>query len=227
MSSPESSNESAGSQRATDTELREILFRAKEERGLPALLTSQINEIGGFEYSGTGLNSRLFGLHEKEHIGHKKAAGRHMWWPASEGATEDEELPTLEELVDTAKINPNRFSEKEAREIAKASIPGYYRNWWQRVFYSMDTPFRAGAASFFVSIVLLSMDSVPIPMVVYELGVILGFLLVLGSASGYILGGVGAKLAERTSVPEEPWNGDNFPRYVQNRVAPHFAGDTE
>lgn len=106
-----------GSERASDEELFAILRRIKKHENIPALTTSQINEIGGFDYSNHHLNDRLEELHNDGILGHMKASNRHIWWLSSEGKTEEVGLPKLEELIKYDQIDPSKFDQKKPKKL--------------------------------------------------------------------------------------------------------------
>jgi hypothetical protein len=196
-----------GSQeRVSDEQLFAVLRGAKKEDGVPALVTSQINEIGDFGYSSTALNSRLRDLHEEGILGHNKAANRHIWWLANEGTAEEVDLSSLEELVSVENLDPERFSEEKAEEIASENIEDFKDNWWQRQSRNGDFLLRIGMLVFLVSL----------GVEVANLGVsslLLGFAIIFslgftgGAAASYIIGFLGNVGVKMGWVSEEPWNG--------------------
>lgn len=223
MTSTESSGEHTN-QRATDTELFAIL-RGAEKNGIPALVTSQFNEIGEYGYSSTGLNERLMNLHEDGIIGHQKAGNRHMWWLSGEGTTESTELSSLEEIVNYEELDPEKFSKEQATEIAEVAIPGYKKNWWQRVYLSGDDLFRPGGGLLFISFGFFAVNPTLLPDSVLAIGLIVGLVLILGAFWHYIVGYLGELLTRYTDLPEEPWGGENLTSVVFHRIRKWWKSD--
>jgi hypothetical protein len=215
--SGENSEDTHNNERASDEELFSILREAKEQDGIPALTTSQFNHVGGYDYSTQGLNDRLMNLHEDGIIGHQKASNRHFWWLSSEGSTDTTELSSLEEMVDYEELDPERFSEEKAVEIAKTSIPGYQLNWWQRVYRDGDDYFRVGAIMFLSALGSSAADLAFLPQSVLAGVLLVGFLVVLISMGYYSIGMAGQFLSQRTSLPEEPWGGDGLGEMIFER----------
>jgi len=204
--------------RANDEELFAILRSAEEERRIPALVTSQINELGEFGYSPTQLNSRLKTLRDEGILGHQKASGRHMWWLSSEGDTGSTDLSRLEELVDYEQLDPERFTEEQAVEIAEACISDYTKDWWQRVFLTADNVFRTGSVIFLLAIGLAAIDTSLLPTPVFGFGLLFGIGLVAVSIVQYAVGYVGHRLAENTNLPTEPWGGRDLTETISAKL---------
>lgn len=215
--SPADSSTEHTNQRATDQQLFAILRRAKEEDGIPALVTSQINEIGDYDYSGTGLNERLMSLHEDGILGHQKAANRHFWWLSGEGTTEPTELSSLEEMVDYNELDPEKFTEEKAREIAEVAIPGFKKNWWQRVYLGADDLLRPGGGIFLATLGFLAIDSTLIPDPILAFALIFGLGFITVAFVEYTVGYIGAFFARHTGLTEEPWGGKNLSSIVVTR----------
>lgn len=221
MTTSESSSEDS-KQRASDKELFAILREAKQKKDIPALVTSQFNEIGEYDYSSTGLNQRLMDLHEDGIIGHQKAGNRHIWWLSSEGTTEPVELSSIEELVDYNELDPEKFTEDQAREIAEEAIPGFKKNWWQRIFASGDDPLRIGFILMFFSIAINAWSPGVIPNSILGLALIIGIVFTIIGTASFIVGWVGDNLTNWTRLPDEPWGGKNLPGFISDRVREMF-----
>lgn len=215
---PDHSSANQSEPRATDEELFAILRSANEEKQIPALVTSQINEFGEFGYSSTQLNDRLRDLRDEGILGHQKAAGRHMWWLSSEGDTGSAELSSLEELVDYEQIDPVRFTEDQAKEIAELCIPDYKKNWWQRVYLSADDLSRPGSLLFLVSLGVAAVDASILPTAVIGAGLLGGIVLVGVSVALYFVGYVGNLLVTHTQLSPEPWEGEKLRTVLINRI---------
>lgn len=206
------SSENQTKQRATDEELFAILREANKEMGVPALVTSQFNEVGGYDYSSTALNERLMDLHEDGVIGHQKAGNRHMWW--LEGTREPVDLPPLEEMVDYDDLNPEQFSEKKAQEIAEAAIPGHDKNWWQRVYGGGDDFLRLAAVLLLLSLGTTVAGITAIPDVLIGAALAAGLSFFAFGCLSFAVGYLGTFLAEHTVIPEEPWEDENLLDYI-------------
>lgn len=217
MTSGDSSTEHTN-QRATDEQLFAILREAKRKDGIPALVTSQFNEIGDYDYSSTGLNQRLRNLHEDGILGHQKAGNRHMWWLSGEGTTEPTELSPLEELVDYDELDPEQFSEEKAKEIMEAAVPGFKKNWWQRVYRGGDDLFRIGGVLFLATLGVLAVDSTLLPDQIFAIALMIGFVLITGALAHYVVGYLGGFFARHTNVSDEPWDGENLSSVMMNRI---------
>lgn len=201
--------------KASDMELLQILREAKEEDGIPALMTSQFNDVGDFDYSTTGLNDRLKQLHQEKLLGHQKAANRHLWWLPSEGTTEEAELSTLEEMIDYGSLEPSRFSSEKANEIAEVCLPDYGdNNWWQRIHSLGGTIFRGGVFLFTISFALLVVDNIPLPPSYLGLVLVVGLCFIGASAFVIGTGSVGQKLVERDKLPGEPFGGEDLVKFL-------------
>lgn len=205
-------------QRATDEQLFAILRKAKREDGIPALVTSQFNEIGEYDYSSTGLNQRLMNLHEDGILGHQKAGNRHMWWLSGEGTTEPTELSPLVEMVDYDELDPEQFSEEKAEEIMEVVVPGFKKNWWQRVYLSGDDLFRAGGVIFLAALGIVAVDPMFLPDAIFATALSVGFLLVVWALANYSVGYLGNIFVRHAGLSEEPWGGKNLTGVVMNRV---------
>lgn len=223
MSQDDSSAEHSN-QRATDEELWAILRKVKEEDEIPSLLTSQFNDIWDYDYSNYGLNQRLRKLHDEGIVGHQKAAGRHMWWLSGVGTTESVELSTLENLIDYEDLNPERFSEEKANEIATAVIPGFEKNWWHRVHRYGDDVFRVGAGIFAIVVGVLVSGSAVLPDPLLGSGLIAGMVLMSFGILQWMVGKLGNIFSHRDWLPAEPWESGSLSNEVQNRLALYLKG---
>lgn len=216
--STEKSTKEESNQRVSDEELFAILRRANKEYGVPALVTSQINDIGGYDYSGTALNSRLRDLHEDGIIGHQKAANRHFWWLSSEGTTDPVEIPSLEALVDYDSLDSEKFEREKAIEIANENIPGFKKDWWQRVYQEGDNLFRVGGICLLFSVGLAVLDVSWVPSEILGGILIAGLGFVVGSLVEYVVGYCGHRISRVTRLPAEPWDGENLIPTIWNSL---------
>lgn len=212
-----SSENSEPEPKASDSELLGVLRMAKDELGIPALATSQFNEIGGYDYSNQGLNDRLFDLHENGYVGHQKVAGRHLWWHSAVGDTDEIDVKSIEEITDTDSIDAERFSREKAEEIAKENIPQYERNYWQRVAKTSDGPLRVGAVMFLGALGLSISGSSVDPTLTGSL-LIAGMLFVGVGFGLYLTGIIGQTLSKRTKFPDEPFESDSLLSYLAGYI---------
>lgn len=205
---------------ASDGELIGILRESKAE-GIPALTTAQIDEIGGYGYSNQGLNERLEELHEDQLIGHQIASGRHMWSFPDQGTTEEVSLPSLEELVDYEKLDPERFSQGQAEEIAEALLPDYGdENWWQRLGSFGDKAFRIGVVLFILplAVVMVGDAYAYVPDILADGSLALGIAMVIGSVPYLIISLLGQKAVKGEYLPEEPFGGEDLIIYLLKSI---------
>ncbi len=205
--------------RVKDAELIAVLRRAKKEHGLPALVTSQFNEIGNYDYSGTALNDRLLQLHDEGIIGHKKAGNRHLWWHSGEGSTKPVQTPDLESLIDYEEIDPSRFTEQQAKEIAAQNISGFEENWWQRIDNWGKESINIGVIIFLVALGLLLPDS-SAPNWVIATATAMSLTILGISILMQFIGVIGGFLEKFDKVPAEPFGGQNLGEYVWEEFVP-------
>ncbi|WMT10356.1 hypothetical protein NP511_22590 (plasmid) [Natrinema thermotolerans] len=204
--------------RASDAELLEILRRTKEE-GIPSLTTAQIDDVGGYDYSNQGLNERLMKLHEEELIGHQKASERHIWWFPDQGTTQEVDLPSLEELIDYEELEPERFSQAKAEEIAEELLPDYgSSNWWQRLYSFGSAMFYFGVVLFALSFALLIVEWVASTSPLVGMLLVVGTTAIMGCVPFIAAGVLGQEAAIRGHVSEEPFEGENLIPYLFRRI---------
>lgn len=193
-------------QNATDSEIFAVLRRVKEEDGIPALVTSQFNDIWEYDYSNEGLHKRLMALHEDGILGHMKASNRHIWWLSSEGDTGETSVSNLEDLVHYADLPAEKFSEEKAREIAAENIPGFEKNAWERMIDVADLYMRAGIFVFFVSLGIFVIEQNIIPEILLGVVFLAGLGLIALSGGYNIVGYIGNRLQKAGYVSEEPFD---------------------
>lgn len=217
MSEGQSSEEHTN-QDASDSEIFAVLRRVKEEDGIPALVTSQFNDIWEYDYSNEGLHKRLMALHEDGILGHMKASNRHFWWLSSEGETGDTSVSSLEELVRYDDLPAEKFSEEKAREIASKKIPGFDKNAWERMFEMGDSFMRVGILVFFGSLATISVNQNFIPRDVLAIILFFGLVFILLSGGYYLTGYIGGKAHKAGYVSEEPFDEKTSLSYLWNRL---------
>ena len=205
-------------QDATDSEIFAVLRRVKEEDGIPALVTSQFNEIWEYDYSNEGLHKRLMTLHEDGILGHMKASNRHFWWLSSEGETGDTSVSSLEELVHYDDLLAERFTEEKAREIAAEKIPGLKKNAWERMIETGDSFMRAGLLIFFLSLGIFSIEQNFIPQPLVAVVLSLGMVFISFSGGYYLVGFIGDKAQKAGYASVEPFNEKTLFRYVWDQL---------
>ncbi|WP_363463497.1 hypothetical protein [Halogeometricum borinquense] len=205
-------------QDATDSEIFAVLRRVKEEDGIPALVTSQFNDIWEYDYSNEGLHKRLMALHEDGILGHMKASNRHFWWLSSEGETGDTSVSSLEELVHYDDLPAERFTEEKAREIAAEKIPGFKKNAWERMIETGDSFMRAGILVFFLSLGIFSIEQNFIPQPLVAVVLFLGMVFITFSGGYYLVGFIGGKAQKAGYTSAEPFNEKTLFRYVWDQL---------
>ncbi|NHN40517.1 hypothetical protein G9C85_02545 [Halorubellus sp. JP-L1] len=212
----------ASDSKATDGELIDLIMRATKDDDPPALLTSQINEIGEYDYSSTGLNNRLETLNEQGVLGHQKASGRHMWW-IGEGDKSPEGLPSLEDLVEYEELDPEKFSEDKGREIAQTVIPGYESTYWDSLESLGNQLMFLGVGLFALSILLATTFSQDVPNIVS--GVVVWFALasLFGAFLGKLGGGIGEIFYQRGRFSAEPFDGQRPILYLLRSLRDRFT----
>lgn len=216
--SEQETTEGHTNQDASDSEIFAVLRRVKEEDGIPALVTSQFNDIWEYEYSNEGLHKRLMALHEDGILGHMKASNRHFWWLSSEGETDETSVSSLEELVHYEDLPTERFSEEKAREIAAERIPEFKKDAWGRMFESGDTFLRSGILVFFISLGILSTDQSLIPQDLIAVILLFGTAFIAISGGYYLVGYIGGKVQNAGYVSEEPFDEKTLLGYVWGLV---------
>lgn len=218
MSGQENDN-STNEPKASDMEIIQVLREAKNQDEVPALMTSQINEIGDFDYSSTGLNIRLSQLNDEELVGHQKAAGRNIWWLPSEGTTKKVELSIFEDYIDYSSLDPERFSTEKAKEIANSRVPDYGDdNWWQRLYKLGSNLFHAGIFLFAISFALLIVDPVATTNRLLGYGILLGLTFIGVSGIYLLIGRGGQAVARREKISGEPFGGENMLMYLRKEA---------
>lgn len=205
-------------QDASDSEIFAILRRVKQEDGIPALVTSQFNDIWEYDYSNEGLHKRLMALHEEGILGHMKASNRHFWWLSSEGETDETSVSSLEELVYYDDLPAERFTEEKAREIAAEQIPGFKKNAWERMFDTGDTFMRVGILLFFVSLGIFSTEQNLIPQEVVAVALLFSMVFISLSGGYYLTGYVGGKAQRVGYVSDEPFNEKTLLGYIWSQL---------
>lgn len=217
MSKSQNSEEHTN-QDASDSEIFAVLRRVKQEDGIPALVTSQFNEIWEYDYSNEGLQKRLMALHEDGILGHMKASHRHIWWLSSEGETTETSVSSLEELVHYDELPTEKFTEEKAREIAVKKIPGFKKNAWARMFDTGDVFMRVGILVSFLSLGVFSTEQNLIPRGIVAISFLFGAMFILASGGYYILGYIGGKAQKAGYVSEEPFNEKTALGYIWDQI---------
>lgn len=205
-------------QHATDSEIFAVLRRVKEEDGIPALVTSQFNDVWEYDYSNEGLHKRLTALHEDGILGHMKASNRHIWWLSSEGETEQTSLSTLEELVRYDDLPADEFSAEKAREIAAENIPEFGSNFWDRLFETGDSIMRLAIVAFFGSLGILISEQQYMPQGLLAGGLVGGLMLGLIAGGYYLVGYIGTKIHKWGYISEEPLEEKTVLGYVKDEI---------
>lgn len=205
-------------QNATDSEIFAVLRRVKEDDGIPALVTSQFNDIWEYDYSNEGLHKRLMSLHEDGILGHMKASNRHIWWLSSDGDTGETSVSSLEDLVHYDDLPAEKFSEEKAREIAAENIPGFEKNAWERMTEIGDLYMRAGILVFFVSLGVFTTEQSIIPQVVVALVFLVGTVFITLASGYYVTGYIGNRLRKGGYVSDEPFNEQTALGYIRDWI---------
>lgn len=205
-------------QDASDAEIFAVLRRVKEEDGIPALVTSQFNDVWDYEYSNEGLHKRLMSLHNDGILGHMKASNRHIWWLSSEGETDETSLSSLEDLLHYDDLAAEKFTEEKAREIAAENIPGFEKNAWERMFDAGDSFIRAGILLFFLSMVTIMIEQSIVPEIFIATIAFVGVVLILLSGGYYVVGYIGGKAQMAGYISDEPFDEKTLLGYIWSRL---------
>lgn len=211
------SDDLSQNQKATNEEILGVLIQAKEELEIPALMTSQFNEIGNFDYTTTGLNKRLEKLHEKGYVGHQKVGGRHIWWHSTSGTTDSVEVMSLEEMVNCENLSPDRFSQQKSKEIASENLVEFDKNYWQRLKSSGDNPSQLGGYLFLITLggIIIGYGS---DRFVVAAGLFIGLILIATGFLYFSIGTVGHYSSKYTKLPEEPFDGEDLENVLIQKV---------
>ena len=104
----------------------------------------------------------------------------------------------------------------------EAAVPGFKKNWWQRVYLGGDDMFRVGSGIFLTALGIVAVDQMLLPDLLFGIALIVGLTLVIGGFAHYLVGYVGHFLARRTRLSKEPWGGKNLTKVMRERVRRRF-----